>query len=98
MATWLASDICKMALLVSSKDMATRLLSYHGHSINSNTLRKVVRKVGQIELAHRGQISVDTYEISMSDTMAIAVNWGRLREPQTKKDGNKQQYFSLPEF
>ena len=55
----LASEICTMAVLSPSEDMAVRLLSGRGIVINSKTLRKIVRDVGQIGLSNRGVISVD---------------------------------------
>ena len=54
----LASEICTMALLAPSEDMAVKLLSERGIVINVKTLRKIVRDVGQIGLSNRGVISL----------------------------------------
>ena len=86
----LASEICKMALLSPSEDMAVRLLSDRGVVINVKTLRKIVRDVGQIGLACRGFISVDQKQTTNSGTLVIGIDGGRLRERRTKPGRKKQ--------
>ena len=58
----LASEICKMAILSPSIELARRLLSERGTTINEKTLRKIVRDVGQIGLGKRGSISIGNNE------------------------------------
>jgi len=86
----LASEICKMALLAPSEDMAVRLLSDRGVVINVKTLRKMVRDVGQIGLSRRGIISVDQKHTINSGTLVIGIDGGRLRERRTKPGRKKQ--------
>jgi len=56
-----------MAVLSPSEDLTVRLLSGRGIVINSKTLRKIVRDVGQIGLSNRGVISVDQKQAGPSD-------------------------------
>ena len=86
----LASEICKMALLSPSEDMAVRLLSDKGININVKTLRKIIRDVGQTGLSRRGVISVDQKQTTPSGTLVIGIDGGRLRERQTKPGRKKQ--------
>jgi hypothetical protein len=86
----LASEICKMALLSPSKDMAVRLLSDKGININVKTLRKIIRHVGQTGLSRRGVISMDQKQTTPSGTLVIGIDGGRLRERQTKPGRKKQ--------
>ena len=86
----LASEICTMALLSPSEDMAVRLLSDRGIVINAKTLRKIVRDVGQIGLSRRGVISVDQKQSTPSGTLVICIDGGRIRERQVKPGRKKQ--------
>jgi hypothetical protein len=86
----LASEICTMALLSPSEDMAVRLLSDRGIVINVKTLRKIVRDVGQIGLSRRGVISMDQNQTTNSGTLVIGIDGGRLRERRTKPGRKKQ--------
>jgi len=86
----LASEICTMALLSPSEDMAVRLLSDRGIVINVKTLRKIVRDVGQIGLSRRGVISVDQKQTTLSGTLVIGIDGGRLRKRRTKPGRKKQ--------
>jgi len=94
----LASEICTMAVLSPSEDMAVRLLSERGIVINVKALRKVVRDVGQIGLSNRGVISVDREQAISSGTLVIGIDGGRLRErqvkPGRKKQGQKRQGYT----
>ena len=94
----LASEICTMAVLSPSEDMAVRLLSERGIVINSKTLRKIVRDVGQIGLSNRGVISVDQKQAGPSGTLVIGIDGGRIRErqvkPGRKKQGQKRQGYT----
>jgi len=94
----LASEICTMAVLSPSEDMAVRLLSGRGIVINSKTLRKIVRDVGQIGLSNRGVRSVDQKQAGPSGTLVIGIDGGRIRErqvkPGRKKQGQKRQGYT----
>jgi hypothetical protein len=85
----LASEICTMAVLAPSEDMAVKLLSERGIVINNKALRKVVRDVGQIGLSYRGKISIDPQQITSANTLVIGVDGGRIRERQVKKGRKK---------
>jgi len=87
----LASEICTMALLSPSEDMAVRLLSDRGIVINAKTLRKIVRDVGQIGLSRRGIISVDPKQSTTSGTLVLGIDGGRIRERQVKPGRKKQE-------
>ncbi len=86
----LASEICTMAVLSPSEEMAVRLLSERGIVINNKALRKVVRDVGQIGLSHRGKISMDPQRAAPAGTLVIGIDGGRIRERQVKKGRKKQ--------
>ena len=86
----LASEICTMAVLSPSEDMAVRLLSERGIVINVKTLRRIVRDVGQIGLSNRGVISVDHEQTVPSGTLVIGIDGGRIRERQVKPGRKKQ--------
>jgi len=87
----LASEICTMAVLSPSEEMAVRLLSERGIVINNKALRKVVRDVGQIGLSHRGKVSIDQKRAAPAGTLVIGIDGGRLRERQVKKGRKKQE-------
>ncbi|MFO7932510.1 MAG: hypothetical protein R6U78_00375, partial [Bacteroidales bacterium] len=86
----LAREICTMALLAPSEEMAVRLLSERGIVINGKPLRKILRDVGQIGLSYRGMISVDQRQAGPSGTLVIAADGGRIRE-RRPKPGRKPQ-------
>jgi hypothetical protein len=86
----LASEICTMALLAPSEDMAVKLLSEREVVINVKTLRKIVRDVGQIGLSNRGVISLGHKQAKPSGTLVIGIDGGRIRERQVKP-GRKPQ-------
>jgi hypothetical protein len=86
----LASEICTMAVLSPSEDMAVRLLLERGIVINNKSLRKVVRDVGQLGLSHRGKISIDQKRGTPAGTLVIGIDGGRIRERQVKKGRKKQ--------
>ena len=86
----LAREICTMALLAPSEEMAVRLLSDRGIVINGKALHRIVRDVGQIGLAYRGMISVDHRRTGPSGTLVIAADGGRIRERRSKP-GRKPQ-------
>ena len=86
----LAGEICKMAILSPSIDLARRLLSERGTTINEKTLHKVVRDVGQIGLEKRGSISIGTNERIEGGTLVIGTDGGRLRERKNKKGRRKK--------
>ena len=86
----LASEICTMAVLSPSEDMAVKLLSQRGIEINVKTLRRIVRDVGQIGLSCRGFISVDQNQPTATGTLVIGIDGGRLRERRSKPGRKKQ--------
>jgi hypothetical protein len=86
----LASEVCKMALLCPSNEMAIRLLNDRGIGINNKTLRKVVRDVGQTGLSRRGGISIGNKEDLEGKTLIIGTDGGRIRERYEKKWENKK--------
>lgn len=86
----LASEICKMALLCPSNEMAVKLMSDRGVKINNKTLRKVVRDVGQIGLSYRGDISIGNKENLEGKTLIIGADGGRLRERDERKNKKGQ--------
>ena len=86
----LASEICKMAILCPSTDLATRLLLERGIKINEKTLSKIVRDVGQIGLEKRGSISIGSNEKIDGATLVIGTDGGRLRERRNKKGRRKK--------
>ncbi len=86
----LASEICTMAVLAPSEDMAVRLLSERGIVINVKTLRRVVRNVGQIGLSNRGVITLGYKQAKPSGTLVIGIDGGRIRERQVKPGRKKQ--------
>jgi len=86
----LASEICTMALLAPSEDMAVKLLSEREIVINVKTLRKIVRDVGQIGLSNRGVISLGHKQAKPSGTLVIGIDGGRIRERQVKPGRKKQ--------
>lgn len=94
----LASEICTMAVLSPSEEMAVKLLSGRGIVINNKALRKVVRDVGQIGLSHRGKISIGQDHPSYAGTLVIGVDGGRIRERKVKKGkkklGQKRQGYT----
>jgi len=86
----LASEICKMAILCPSIELASRLMSERGTTINEKTLRKVVRDVGQIGLEKRGSISIGNNEQIEGATLVIGTDGGRIREREDKKGRRKK--------
>lgn len=86
----LASEIYTMALLAPSEDMPVKLLLDRGILINSKTLRKMVRDVGQIGLTNRGIISLGHRQAKPSGTLVIGIDGGRIRERQVKPGRKKQ--------
>jgi hypothetical protein len=86
----LASEICKMAILSPSIELAGRLLSERGVIIDEKTIRNVVRDVGQIGLANRGSISIGNNEQIEGGTLIIGADGGRIRERKDKKGRRKK--------
>jgi len=86
----LASEICTMAVLSPSEDMAVKLLSQRGIEVNVKTLHRIVRDVGQIGLSCRGIISVDQNQPTATGTLVIGIDGGRLRERRSKPGRKKQ--------
>lgn len=93
----IADEICKMAILCPSIDLAKKLLEDRGIVINEKTIRKICRNVGNIGLSKRGYISADTSESFEGVTLVIGIDGGRIREREKKrgkkKDGQTRQGY-----
>ena len=94
----IVDEICKMAILCPSIEMARKLLEDSGVLIDEKTIRRIVRDVGIIGLSNRGYVSVDASELTEDKTLVIGIDGGRLRERKKKrgkkKEGQKRQGYT----
>lgn len=94
------SEVVKSALLCPSIEISKQVLAERGIEIDTKTIRRLCRNLGQIGLSYRGGISLDGSENDIIDgqTLVIGVDGGRLRvrktKPGKKKTGQKRQGYT----
>ena len=87
-----------MALLCPSLETAKAVLAEQGVQINSKTLRRYCRLVGEKGMEWRGRMSLSGTENLAGVTVVVGIDGGRLRERQGKrgrwKKGQKRRGYT----
>ena len=92
----LVSEVAESAILCPSFDVAESVLTRRGIRIDTKTIRRICRSLGDQGIAFRGKISLSENEPVAGHTLVIGIDGGRLRQRRNKRGRKKKDQKRQP--